>query len=59
MGSRVRVDPGTGSTFTWSGVGDVPDTFVTDKLKVNETKFTKGQVIVTLYANGTSWGDVD
>ena len=59
MGSRVRVDPGTAASFTWSAVGNVPSAFVVDKLKVGETKFTKDQVVFTLYANGASWGDVD
>ena len=59
MGSRVRVDPGTAASFTWSAVGNVPSAFVVDKLKVGESKFTKDQVVFTLYANGASWGDVD
>ena len=42
MGSRVRVDPGTGGSFTWSAVGNVPEAFVVDRLKPGETKFTKG-----------------
>ena len=41
MGSRVRVDPGTAASFTWSAVGNVPSAFVVDKLKVGESKFTK------------------
>ena len=59
MGSRVRVDPGTAASFTWSAVGDVLSAFVVDKLKSGESKFTKDQVVFTLYANGASWGDVD
>lgn len=59
MGQRVRVDPGTAMSFTWSAVGDVPEAFVVDKLKSGESKFTKGQVVFTLYANGASWGDAD
>ena len=59
MGSRVRVNPGTAASFTWSAVGDIPEAFVVDKLKSGESKFTKGQIVFTLYANGASWGDVD
>lgn len=42
MGSRVRVDPGIGASFTWSAVVNVPEAFVVDGLKPGETKFTKG-----------------
>ena len=59
MGSRVRVDPGIGATFTWSAVEDVPGAFVVDGLKPGQTKFTKGQKVFTLYANGASYGDID
>ena len=59
MGSRVRVDPGTGGSFTWSAVGNVPEAFVVDRLKPGETKFTKGQKVFTLYANGASYNDID
>lgn len=58
-GTRCRVNPGTFSSWTWSAGGNVDNAFIANQLKAGVSKFEKGQIVIAMYQNGQSYGNVD